>query len=76
LVLRLPVGTHGVATGGKALAKLPGSMVHILSNSKRTGTMALTKALVAKRSTEWVIQGADSVTFQVTKARRNARQDD
>jgi hypothetical protein len=76
LVLRLPVGAHGVAAGGKALPKLPGSMLHILANSKRTGAMTMTKALVARRATDWVIQGADSVTFQVTKARQAAGLDD
>jgi hypothetical protein len=76
LALRLPLGAHGVATGGKSLPSLPASMVHILANSKRTGAMTITKALVARRSTDWVIQGADSVSFQVTKARpATARED-
>lgn len=76
LVMRLPIGAHGVAAGGKALPKLPGSMIHILGNSKRTGTMTMTQALVASAGTDWVILGADSVSFQVSKTRKVTRQDD
>lgn len=76
LAMRLPLGPHGVVTGGKALPTLPGSMVHILSNSKRTGTMTMARARVARRETPWVIQGSESVTFTVTKTRKVSRRDD
>ena len=70
LALRLPIGAHGVATGGKALPKLPGSMVRILANSRRTGAMTMSRALVARQATEWVIQGSDQIKFTVSKTRK------
>jgi hypothetical protein len=73
LVLRVPTGANGVATGGKSLPNLPGSMVHILANSRRTGAQSMTGALVARRPTEWVIQGAEMVRFTVTKTRKVTR---
>jgi hypothetical protein len=76
LVLRVPTGAHGVAANGKALPNLPDSMVHILVNSKRTGPLTMTKALVAKKSTGWVILGADSLSFRVIKTRKITRNDE
>jgi hypothetical protein len=76
LTMRLPVGTHGVAAGGKSLPRLPGSMVHILANSKRTGAMTMTRAVVAREKTDWVIQGSESVSFKVSKTRKAARQEE
>jgi hypothetical protein len=76
LAIRLPIGAHGVATRGKAMPKLPSSMVHILANSKRSGSMTMTRAIVARENTDWVIQGSEAVTFQVLKARKVTRQTD
>jgi hypothetical protein len=76
LALRLPLGAHGVAAGGKSLPRLPSSMVHILTHGKRSGATTMTRALLARERTDWVIQGAESVTFQVTKTRRATRQED
>jgi len=76
LALRVPIGAHGVASGGKTLPRLPGSMVRILSNSRRTGAMTMSKALVARQSTEWVIQGSDQVKFTVAKTRKVTLQKD
>jgi hypothetical protein len=73
LVLRVPTGASGVSSGGKALPDLPGSMVHILGNSRRSGAQTMTGALVARQPTGWVIQGAESVRFTVTKARKVTR---
>ncbi len=75
LVMRLPLGAHGVVVGGKALPTLPGSVATILVNSKRTGTLSMARAAVSRRETPWVIQGSDSVTFTVVKGRRTARTD-
>ena len=70
LVLRVPLnGGAGVTAGGKTLPNLPPSMVQILSSSKKTNTQTLYAALVARSNTAWVIQGSDSVRFQVTKNR-------
>ncbi len=71
LVLRVPIsGGAGVAIAGKALPNLPPSMVQILSSNKRTNTQTLYSALVARSSTNYVIQGADTLRFQVTKNKR------
>jgi hypothetical protein len=76
LALRVPVGAHGVTTNGKAMPKLPASMVHILSNARRTGAMTMGKSLVARAPTEWVIQGSDQVKFTVTKNLKVTQSDD
>jgi hypothetical protein len=75
LVMRLPIGAHGVAANGKSLPNLPGSMIQILVNGKRTGPLTMTRALVAKKDTSWVILGADSVSFHVSKTRKVTRSD-
>jgi hypothetical protein len=67
LVLRVPVGPSGVALAGKALPTLPGSMVQILGNGRRTGAQTVSSALVARQPTDWVIQGSETVRFTVTK---------
>jgi hypothetical protein len=73
LTMRLPLGTHGVVSSGKAMPTLPGSMVHILAGSKKSGTLPLSRAAVARKDTEWVIQGSETVTFTVTKVRKVTR---
>lgn len=71
LVLRVPIsGGAGVAIGGKTLPNLPPSMVQILSSSKRSNTQTLYTALVTRASTDYVIQGTDTLRFQVTKNKR------
>jgi hypothetical protein len=67
LAFRLPIGTHGVGIEGKTMSELPESMIRILSNSKRSGTVALSKAQVTREPTTWVIQGSESVSFRVSK---------
>jgi SpoIVB peptidase S55 len=73
LVLRISTGAHGVATGGKALPHLPGSMVQILSNARRSGAQTMSGALAARQPTEWVIQGGETVRFTVSKTPRLTR---
>ena len=71
LVLRVPInGGTGIAAGGKTLPNLPPSMVQILSSSKRTNTQTMYSALIARAETSYVIQGADTLRFQVTKNQR------
>jgi hypothetical protein len=70
LVVRVPHGGVGVALNGKALPNLPPSMVQILGSSRRTGAQTMTGALVSRQPTEWVVQGSESVRFQVTKNKR------
>jgi hypothetical protein len=71
LVLRVPLsGGAGVAINGKTLPNLPPSMVQILSSSKRTNAQTIHAALVARTGTSWVVQGTDTLRFQVTKNKR------
>lgn len=70
LAVRVPTQASGVALGGKSLPNLPPSMVHILSNSRRTGAQAMSGAIVSRTPTQWVILGNDSIRFQVTKNKR------
>jgi hypothetical protein len=76
LALRVPVGAHGVATGGRALPHLPGSMVRILAGGRRSGAMTMTRALVSRYATGWVIQGGEQVRFTVSKTRKVTTQKD
>jgi hypothetical protein len=69
LVLRVPIGAHGVASAGQALPDLPGSMVKILTGGRRTGAQTMSRALVGRQKTEWVIQGNEALRFEVRKVR-------
>jgi SpoIVB peptidase S55 len=73
LVLRIPMEASGVAVSGKSLPDLPASMVHILGNSRRTGAQTMSGALVARKPTEWVIQGSEVVRITVSKHHRVIR---
>jgi hypothetical protein len=71
LVLRVPMSSGtGVALNGKTLPNLPPSMVQILSSSKRSNTQTILSALVARANTAWVIQGADTLRFNVSKNKK------
>jgi hypothetical protein len=73
LVLRVPInGASGIAINGKTLPNLPPSMVQILSSSKRSSSQTLYSALVARAATDYVIQGADTLRFQVTRNKRGS----
>jgi hypothetical protein len=70
LVVRIPINAVGVALDGTSLPNLPPSMVEILGGSRRTGAQPVTGAIVARRSTKWVVQGTESVRFTVTKNKK------
>ena len=70
LVVRVPLGATGVALGGKELPNLPDSMVQVMSNMRRNGSQTVRTALVERHSTDWVIQGQESVSFRVTKNKK------
>jgi hypothetical protein len=70
LVVRVPVNAVGVALDGKSLPDLPPSMVQIIGNTRRTGAQTMSGALVSRRATPWVVQGAESVHFTVTKNKK------
>src|SRR5262249_57983279 len=70
LAMRLAINDAGVAFDGQALPHLPGSMVEMLANSRRTGVQTMSSALVARQPTHWVIQGSQLVKIAVTKHKR------
>jgi hypothetical protein len=70
LVVRVPLTAVGVAVAGKALPQLPPSMVQILGDARRSGAQTMGGALVARKSTDWVFQGSESVRFTVTKNKK------
>jgi hypothetical protein len=67
LALRVPVAGVGVTSQGKTLPNLPGSVVQMLSNGRRTGAQTINSALVVRQPTGWVVQGSETVRFQVAK---------
>jgi hypothetical protein len=74
LVVRLPTRAGGVALDGKPLPNLPPSMVQVLGSTRRSGAQPLTAALVARRPTDWVVQGSEAVRFTVTKTKKELAQ--
>lgn len=66
LAMRVPVGTSGVSVQGKDHPNLPGSVVQIMSNTRRNGSRKLQKSLLAQQKTDHVISGELSVSFRVT----------
>jgi hypothetical protein len=70
LVLRVAVADVGVALDGQELPNLPGSVVEMLANSRRTGAQTVTGVLVSRQATDWVIQGSQTIKFSVTKNKR------
>ncbi|MCI0457966.1 MAG: hypothetical protein L0Z62_13450 [Gemmataceae bacterium] len=70
LVVRVPINAVGVALSGKPLPNLPPGMVQILSTTRRTGAQTMGGALVSRQATEWVVQGSESVRFNVSRTRR------
>lgn len=71
LVIRLATPPAGVALTGKSLPNLPGSMVQMLSQTRKTGAQPLPGALVSRHHTDFVLQGQDTIRFTVTKTKRN-----
>lgn len=71
LVMRLPTPEVGVSIEGKSLPGLPGSMVQILSGSKRTGVQQMSGSVVARAATPFVITGAgDAIRVSVVKNKK------
>ena len=70
LVVRVPLPAVGVAVEGKSLPNLPPSMVQMLGSNRRAGSQTMSGALVSRRETEWVVQGSESVKFNVVKDKK------
>jgi hypothetical protein len=70
LVLRVPTGAVGVSLGDQALPDLPPSMVQILGGGRRTGAQTISGSVVGRTETPWVLNGADSFRFTVSRNRK------
>ncbi len=71
LAFRIPIGASGVSVQGKDHPNLPGSMVQILQSSRRSsGSRALSKSLIRTATTDWVLEGRETVSIQVKKRKR------
>jgi len=70
LALRVSLKASGVAIEGERLPKLPGSVVQMFSQSRRTGSQTIQSSISSQTPTQWVIQGSDSVTFTVNSKSR------
>jgi hypothetical protein len=70
LTLRVATGATGVAVGGKPLPNLPGSMVQVMGQGRRTGAQSMGGALIARQPTGWVVQGSETVRFSVSKSKK------
>jgi hypothetical protein len=70
LALRVPVPGSGVALRGKSLPDLPPSMVAVMGSTRRGGAQTISKALVSRVGTDWVLSGMESVRFAVTRNKK------
>lgn len=69
LGMRVPLGVNGLHLQGKELPNLPGSMVQILSKSRRSHPESIHHSLTSRCQTDWVIVGSKTVSFEVKKHR-------
>jgi len=70
MVLRVSTQAQGVTVGDQVLPDLPASMIQILGNGRRSGAQPIAGSIVGRTETPWVLQGADSFRFQVTRNKR------
>ncbi|HMP01189.1 MAG TPA: SpoIVB peptidase S55 domain-containing protein [Gemmatales bacterium] len=74
VVLRVLAPESGVVLSGQTLPQLPGSMVDVLANSRRTGVVQVQQAALSARSaTSWMVQGSHSLRFTVDRKARVQR---
>lgn len=71
LFLRVTLPPDGVALEGNALPQLPNSVRLVLSSgSRRTISPPIRRALIVKHPTDWVIEGAQRLSFQVVRNKK------
>jgi hypothetical protein len=68
--LRVMTREVGVAVEGHALPNLPFSVAQILSGRRRSGALPVRTELVAKTATPLVVQGSQSLQFQVVSDKK------
>jgi hypothetical protein len=71
LSARVPLKPAGVTVGKQAMPNLPPGMVQVLGQTRKTGTLLLGSSISARKQTEWVIVGYDTVSFTVAPHRAN-----
>ncbi|MFO0945972.1 MAG: hypothetical protein U1D30_08505 [Planctomycetota bacterium] len=67
LVLRFNPPTSGVAIDGAELPNLPGGVLDILADDTTGKVSALQDSLVSRKRTDWVVEGLQTVRFEVVK---------
>ncbi len=67
LFLHVPRPTRGLAIAGQALPDLPASARAVFADSRQTAPPAIRSEWVQTVETKWVIEGSQSLKFQVVK---------
>lgn len=67
LVLRFNAPTSGVAIDGAELPNLPGGVLDILADDTTGKISSLQDSLVSRKRTDWVVEGLQTVRFEVVK---------
>jgi len=70
LVMRVATTDVGVAIGDRALPDLPPSMVQILGAGRRSGAQTIAGSVLGRTETPWVLTGADSFRFTVSRNKK------
>jgi hypothetical protein len=73
LAVRVALPAVGVTVGSHSLPDLPPGMVQVLGQTRRTGAVTVGGAVSARRPTDWVLYGSDSVRFTVTDNKKANR---
>lgn len=67
LYLHLARQGKGVTLGGQPLADLPGSVRTVLASTRTSSVQSVREDAIAAIETPWVVEGAQTVTIQVTR---------
>ncbi len=67
LYLHVALPDKGLAVDGQALPNLPASARAVLSSARRTSGLALRADAIADKTTPWVVEGAQTLKFNVVR---------
>jgi hypothetical protein len=67
LYLHVPLPARGLAVDGQALPNLPGSVRAAFSSSRQTQEPAIRSELVRSFDVPWVLEGTESLRFNIVK---------
>ena len=65
--LHVPLPDRGLAVLGQALPNLPGSVRAVFGNSRQTDEPAIRSDLAATVESDWVVEGSQSISFEVVR---------